>query len=353
MKQSELMDALIAAGQRAPSADNAQMIDFYCSSHTLSARFSTNRFKGQTFGPDAHATLLAVGGILENMLTAADFLGIPISCHIPNEASETYFTLTLPPENKLENLGENWFNQPLFLRHTNRFPYKKVAPPQEVMMAVRKQTEGSAFVTHLEDAVTIKRLIHFIKQASEVRFQTEEVHQLLSHSLRYTEEEVAQGDGINIANLMLPPGGAYTLRFLMNWKWMKRLNSLKAYQLIASAEVQPLKHSASILGIIGGNSRQEILQAGRLMNRAWTYLNEKGLAVQPFYVITDQLQRYKENKVPDHLGAQIENVYQGTNTLFHLQNDHMLHILLRIGYPTKNTVMSARLPIEKVRHFMA
>ena len=64
--------------------------------------------------------------------------------------------------------------------------------------------------------------------------------------------------------------------------------------------------------------------------------------------VKDQINRLKDNTVPENLHHQAERIKQQSKDLFNLQEDEILHILFRIGYPTKNAKRSYRLAIEKV-----
>ena len=83
------------------------------------------------------------------------------------------------------------------------------------------------------------------------------------------------------------------------------------------------------------------------MERVWIELNRNGIAVQPYYVIPDQLERLKNASVPIPLRNQVEDINSNISRLFELKNG-ALFMILRVGWPIADPVRSSRLPINRV-----
>ena len=337
------------AGQQAPSADNSQPWGFRCSDNEITVEYATARLAGETFGPAEPASLIALGGVLENMLQAAAFVGIGASWRLGREdgpVGNPSLTVTLGQGFDQPDPSPSIFSHPLFGRHTNRFPYQSRPIPPEAASDVQKPKEGSTQIIRFDAPTDIHALASIARQASEVRFQTQEIHEWLARSLRFTKKEASRGDGLDLATLPLPPGGGLLMRLIMDWKWMKRLNRLGAYKLLAAMDVKLLEKAPAVIALVGGASHEEAVEAGRLLTRTWIELNTKGIAVHPYYVVSDQLQRRLDGKVPNHLISQADAIAERTATLFNLSGNQRLHMLLRIGYPTKDPIRSKRLPFE-------
>ncbi|WP_026610915.1 nitroreductase family protein [Methylocaldum szegediense] len=314
--------------------------------NTISVEYDIDRLKGTTFGPGEPATLLSVGGVLENMLQACGVLGLEVVCSRDGDSS-AYFTLAVTSQDEAVSPA-SFTDHPLFKRHTNRFPYTPDPIPAEIIQEITGLREGTAQVKILDTPEQVKAIGILTRQASEVRFQNQEVHEWLARSLRYTKTEVEQGDGLDLATIPLPPGGRIFMRFLMDWKWMSRLNRLGVYKLMASLDAKLLAEAPTVIALLGGSTREEIIDAGRLLTRVWIDLNSKGIAVQPYYVISDQLQRRLEGKIPPHLRGQVDIIAEKVSDLLGLAQNQRLHMLLRIGYPTRDPVRSKRLPLSAV-----
>lgn len=341
---------LLSAGQQAPSADNSQPWNFRLSNSEILVEYAKERVGGQTFSPHDPATLLAIGGVLENLIQAAYFCSLECTWTLfPNGHEGAYFSFTLPKSDN--SIANNETKASLSnIRRTNRFPFQSRPIPMEFIAAVANMQEGNALTKLFNTPSEIKAIASTAKQASEVRFQTQEVHEWLAKSLRFTKQDVSRGDGLDLATIALPPGGGMFMRFIMNWKWMSRLNRLGMYKLMAAIDVQLLKKAPAIIALVGGSSDEDIIAAGRLLIRVWTYLNSKGIAVHPYYVVSDQLQRQLDGKVPIHLTRQIGAVTDATARLLKLSEHQRLHMLLRVGYPTKEPARSKRLPLDTVCH---
>jgi hypothetical protein len=337
---------LINAGRQAPSADNYQPWRFRVLENTISVEYDIDRLDGTTFGPCEPATLLSMGGVLENMLQACGVLGLEVACSREG-GSSAYFTLAVTFPDETVSLA-SFTNHPLFKRHTNRFPYRPDPIPAEIIQEVTGLREGTAQVKILDTPEEVKATAILTRQASEVRFQIQEVHEWLARSLRFTKEDAEKGDGLDIATIPLPPGGRAFMRFIMDWKWMSRLNRLGVYKLMALLDAKLLEEAPTVIALVGGSTREEIIDAGRLLARVWIDLNSKGIAVQPYYVISDQWQRRLEGKIPPPLRDRVDIVAEKVSDLLGLAQDQRLHMLLRIGYPTKNPVRSKRLPLSAV-----
>ena len=109
-----------------------------------------------------------------------------------------------------------------------------------------------------------------------------------------------------------------------------------------------MKVAPAVVAIIGTTDRQGTIDAGRLLGRVWSHLNSRGIAVHPYYVVADQLARLREGTVPAKLVPQAERIRNESARLFGLGPDETLHMLLRIGYPTREAPSSRRLPLEQV-----
>ena len=340
---------LAQAGHAAPSADNSQPERFAWDGQRLQIHYDTPRVVGKTFAPGSPATLLSVGAALENMQRIDQHfkLGMTVTVAAPDAPiGSPYATIhaahAAPSEASTADL-------PLFNRHTNRFPYAKAKSiPDEVKQGLQQLDERSARLQLAEAREAVASIAQLARQAAEVRFQTQEIHELLAGSLRYTEAQVDTGDGMDVRTLHLPPGGAAFLRFTSDWQRMRMLNKVGAYKFMASVDSKLLAQSPLILAVSGEESNEGAINAGRLLCRAWSQLNAQGIAVHPYYVVADQIARLREGTVPDELVPLADDCLEQTNRLLELGSDETLYMLLRVGYPTREAPRSRRLPLQQI-----
>lgn len=345
-----LVRTLMQAGHHAPSADNSQPWRFYWDGERLSVKYDGQRVSGRTFGPEEHATLLAMGAVKENIVQMAHFLDAdlePLKVEIPND-SQAYFQFTLKSSPKQTKQTRE---HSLFQRHTNRFPYDSKPIPSEIVESLNGMSQGQCHALIFADREMIKKIARWVRIASEVRFQSRDIHEFLGQSLRFTPEEATEGDGLDVRTLPLPPGGRTFLRFIKDWHRLAFLNRFGLYKILALTEAKPISQAQTLLAIAGPDNSSDALDAGILMERIWINLNSHGIAVHPYYVVTDQLQRLKAGKIPTKLNPGIQAVESESATILNSKNDS-IHMLFRIGYPKKQPIRSLRLPSEKIIEFI-
>jgi hypothetical protein len=341
---------LSQAAHQAPSADNSQPWQLSWHNQSITVSYDTLRVSQKTFPADNLATLLTMGAVLENISQAASAAELTFTSHMPllvNPIQSVYFQLVFEPITKETTVSLETL--PLFKRHTNRFPYQSKALPEALLTVLKNLTVGSARVQVIEQRPVIKAVGKLVRLASEMRFQTQEVHEWLAKSLRFKVKNTdAYGEGLDVASIDLPIGGGLFLRWISSWRRMKWLNKLGAYKAMALLDVQPVNKAPALVAIIGSGQFADRLAAGQLMNKVWITLNEQGIAVQPYYVLADQLQRRQANQIPSSLVNQADDLSAQTKQLFQLGDGEELAMLFRIGYPTRSPVKSKRLALDKV-----
>lgn len=337
---------LVSAACQAPSADNSQPWQFTWDGKCLLISFASDRGNKPFFGPDAHATLLSLGTLVENIEQAAAAVGQILEWHWLNAIDGApYVSLSF---------GESVFsgalpaNLPLHGRHTNRFPFLKAPIPDSVLQRVVQCRQGRARTLALSSHEKRLALIRCARVASEARFCNHELHAWLIKSLRMTPDAVDSGDGLDLATLNLPLGGSYFMRFISEWRRMKMLNQFGVYKALAFTETQLLGTSPGLICIVGNADFDGVIDAGRLLARVWIDLNAKGYAVHPYYVITDQLLRLRAATIPDEMIERVNNISIELPSLLAMQPGEMLHMLLRVGLPSVNPQRSRRLPLHDV-----
>jgi len=341
---------LIQSGLKAPSADNSQPWHFEWDGSVLSVKYDVVRVKDRTFPANSPATLLSLGTVIENILYISESYNISAKFSwSPDMISEESAgaEINLQPINSVEPSTDP-INHPIFKRHTNRFPYHKTALPKQVLNEATQLSEGSARLLIINSKSLIQELGQLVKVASEIRFQTKEVHEWLGQNLRFTKEDVKKADGLDIRTLALPPGGSMFLKFISSWHRMKVLNRIGAYRLLAKIDAAPVKVAPAIVAIIAPPTPQGAIDAGRLLCRSWTYLNTEGIAVHPYYVIADQLTRLKAGTIPENLIEKAHYLKQECTQALSLGEGETLHMLLRTGYPKRTPPQSLRLPEDVI-----
>lgn len=341
----EWVKQLVLAGAQAPSADNSQPWRFVWNGKNLTLHLDTVR-AGAGLGLNHPANLMAMGAVIENLTRAAKTLGFPPDILSLESGSKDQPFATIAWDGPAPNPTIE-ADPGLFARHTNRGAFQKIPLSPKLIAHLTAMTEGRLRTVVVSEPRQKKHLAGWVRDASEVRFQTEEIHRWLGSSLRFTPEEVARNDGLDVATLLLPPGAIGLLKFSLNWRRMATLNRFGAYKLFAFLEAAMLQESAALILVAGplqGDGNE--LAAGRLLERLWIKLNEEGIAVHPYFVLADQLYRLRTGLISKQFQAPVTQL-AGRVSEFLGSGNETVYMLLRVGIAKiNNPVRSRRLPAE-------
>jgi hypothetical protein len=345
MRTNEVARFLIAAGMAAPSADNMQPWRFQVEGNELVLKFDADRMGNVSFPLNHPATMITMGAVIENLAEAIKLLRMQVDLKpaIPTLQPYDFLRVGLTES----DVTTSPYDAPLFTRHTNRLPYSTVPLPQAIRTGPCSDSQGDTKIQFIESKEEIRRIAALVRDASQVRFQTQELHEWFSASLRFSKDEVERGDGLDVATFDLPPGGRAFMRLLMaSWRNMALFNRIGGYRMMAGIEAASITKAGAIVAVIGPDTSMGALDAGRLMQRVWIILNQAGLAVQPYYVVSDQLTRLAEGTVPGNLRERVEQLQEHVRSVFTMSGNRQLYMLLRVGKPKREAVRSRRLPLE-------
>lgn len=340
---SNFIEHLAEVGAHGPSADNSQPWRLNWNGKALALSYAERHAGSNVFSAHSHATLLGIGGVAENVQAALAANGLHGEWRWAGAGQQPYGALDIP-------LIPDSFTAPdgPLRRHTNRLGYRAAPLPAELVARLPTRREGGNRVSLLLEPGLRARLVHLVRASSEARFCNHDLHRWLFGSLRRTPQEVAAGDGLDMNSLGLPPGGKAMLGFMADWDRMSVLNRLGAYKLLARSEVGLISAAPALLCISGPADSRSVIDAGRLLTRVWTEINLAGIAAQPYYVVTDQINRLHEGTLAHGFNGKITEVEQEVQRLLHLGQGEMLHMILRVGYPKADPVRSRRLPLKEV-----
>lgn len=332
----------------APSADNTQPWRLEWDGLELSIGYDSARVTGKTFPAQSPATLLAIGALIENLMAIAGRWQLAPQLTVapaPGADDRTpYAHIRFQGEGRPRADADT----AAMARHTDRGAYKTTALPEPICKQLADARENTARCWFSQAAPARLSSAVLVNQASRIRFRTREVHEWLGKSLRFSPAEVAKGEGLDVATLALPPGGRAFLRLISDWQRLRLLNHLGAYRLLAAIDSAPIKHGPGLLAIIAGDDARGALDAGRLLARQWTWLNQQGVAAHPYYVVADQMARLREGSVPTELTGLAHQVAAGSEDLYSLRTGETLHMLLRVGYSRGTPKRSLRLPVGDI-----
>lgn len=337
-----LLELAIEAARMAPSADNSQPWHIRLRDQMLSVHHRPSGGE-DLFGSSGHATLLGIGAMAENL--SQIFPNPQQAINIVDlELGAPYFTLAVPLQDSVASKADF----ALFLRHTNRFHYTKTPPDAELLEKISQQREPLAQTQLLFTPKDRRTFSDITEICCKARFCNRDLHEWLMGSLRFSENEIKQGDGLAINTINLPPGGNLFMQWIRPWKRMAALNKLGAFKFMAKTEASLLRSAPLIVLITGENSPRGAFSAGMLMERTWILLNQLGWAAHPYYVVTDQESRLQTGKIPKDWTHPVKQAIDEARALINLKEGERIHMALRVGKPTKSPPLSLRRPVDQV-----
>lgn len=346
MNTSEIFRFLVKAGSAAPSADNMQPWSFSLDGNDFVLRYDSSRFPNAIFPGDHHATRMAMGAVIENLREATQQLGLQVDVIFSKSSvvQNEFCRFSIPAELDVDMPKV----ASLFERHTNRLPYSTEPLPTELLSNLDGSCEGDARVIVRQTKPVIRRISGFVNTASKIRFQTQEIHEWFAQSLRFGAKAVQAGNGLDVDTFDLPPGGNLLLKVITtSWGAMSTFNRVGGYHIMAATEAASIAKAGAILAIVAPSTVEGGIDSGRLMQKIWIDLNLRGYAVQPYYVVSDQLLRLADGKLPSKDASIIRALQQEVRDEFNLSGDMILSMLLRIGTPKSRPKRSLRLPVSQ------
>jgi len=343
----EWVNVLARAGHSAPSADNSQPWRFVWDGKNLNLVFDTVRCTGG-LGRNHPVVQMAFGAVIENMVQAAVAGSIEVgnwNLRYLTSKDGPFLVIPTPTQAWDAHQPPDW----IINRHTSRGRYLRSRIPDDVVSKLTSEHEDDIRVIVYNEKKAIRELGQLVGAASEIRFQTEEVHRWLGESLRFNEAEIARGDGLDIETLSLPPGGKHLLRFITDWDRMAFLNKFYAYKLLAFVEKLQFGQCGGVVLIAGTDSggMSSWITAGRLMERAWLLLTRSGLSVHPYFVLPDIFYRLQADLVPVPLRDEAREIAALTHDILKL-DDHTPFMVMRVGVAKHSPKHSRRLPLDAV-----
>lgn len=325
----EITKRVIELAVTAPSADNSQPWRFVKNDNHWEVNYNYAGSK-DVFGPSGHATLLSTGALSFNLEQICGKMNTSSSI----DALGNWRLSFIPPQ-QISEATETLLRQ----RHTNRHPFNS---PSDYKVFKQIKINDQLRVQLVEEPSSIRQIAEAIRICSELRFKNQELHEWLFSSIRWTQSEVAKGDGLDLKTLHLPPGGSAFMKFISSWSRMSILNSLGISKFMALIDSLPVRHAPALIVISSKQYPQLAWQAGKTLAQVWTALNKNGIAVHPYYVITDIAYRSQGKKLNASAEKKAIRALSITRDALKLDANELPHIVLRIGNPTVTPERSRR-----------
>lgn len=333
---------LLTAALRAPSADNSQPWRFRIADGGFDVRFAP---RGDTlFHVNSAAIRLAAGAMHQYLVDFASHHELGMDIEVPILDDETVL------RSRVETGGARVMSSITTIdhRHTDRGPYLPHSVPLSLLPGLDEIGQGVRIV-FFDTKSACRAVADEFRRLAEVRFRIRVLHEWLMGSLRFGPAETARGDGLDVALLNLPLGGAQLMRLLRPWSRMQMFNRFGLYKAMAAVDARPLATAPMLLFVLGRPEPASIHAGGRQMIRAWNALNAAGYAVHPYFAATDLAERLRHGQLPGELVPYAKIALDRLNNVVGTRPKEIIMMVMRVGKPVRPVQGHAsRLPVDRL-----
>ena len=345
----EILEEILKAGVRAPSADNSQPWKFVLTGTGVWLRLDPGRTFD--FASGGHLMLyVSAGAVIENIRVAAQTKGYGLQvCYFPG-AKDRLVVASLSFE-AVQGQGGHAHQRALEARVTNRRFYSGRWLDPEVYGRLEKAAvaEGMRLLWIKKQDPRYKMLERVLGQADSLRYEVERLHREFMKTLRYGPAKAAS-EGLPIDALEAGPGSRFFFKLMSSWPVMKAMNLLKASAALGFYTQLQMKTSQAAGLLITSDSRPlDYTRGGEVMERIWHEATVQGIAMQPMEALPIFIVNWKLNQVQDFSEKQkrlLLQLKEKFESLFQLQEKNGLVMLWRVGYAPAPSARSNRRPIQ-------
>ncbi len=343
--QKEKIQAIIEAGNLAPSGSNSQPWKF-------AVRGNGNKIDVIGLPERDHAvmnfrnrgTYVAHGALIENMEIAARQQGFaPHVTVFPG--GNVFASFELRPAEKVvtHNLASA-----ISHRHTNRRPFKTtpIGEHDKKYLFEEAQRFPSCELSIVEGE--LQPVAENLAFDILVTFQNELLHRLLFEEILWEEEHQKTRKGLYVRTMEVKPPKSSIFKLLRKWKTAQFLSKLKIPKKIYEENAKTIS-SAGLIGVIAvKDNDQDFIEAGKMVENIWLRAAKLGLG---FQLITGVLFLWQQANLGNaaHFSALdreiIDRAYDRLRESFKTTNG-ILAVAFRIGHSGPPTAVSHKRPPE-------
>jgi nitroreductase len=347
------LKTILEAGIRAPSGDNCQPWHITAADRRINIYNLPGR-DTSLFNSRQRASMIAHGALIENINIASAAVGYKAEIKVfPSEVNPDHVAAV-----SLEKapVKEDPLYPCIARRQTNRKSYRAVPLTKE-----QKETMLSA----ADDSPSCEMMLFEGKEkdvlcdvagmSDRIVFENRHLHRFLFNHVRWSEQEARETlDGLDIRTLELSLPDKIGFRLLGHWRAARLLKSLGVTRAV-SRQAQKLCSSAAAAGLvlIGNDTNEDFLSAGRVTQRAWLEATRLGLSFQPMTGITFLINRVKAGEMSGLSESHRKLITEAREKISSLPGleAKTAAMLFRVGTSDPPSARSLRLPLEKTAEF--
>ncbi len=343
-------EPFLAAACRAPSGDNTQPWRFTVEGDTIALDLDPAR-DPSPMNAGQRMARIAVGAALENLLQAAQSLGLDVELLDDPSPSLVKVRLTHDP------IDANRLDPNFGARVTNRRVYDgRPLSPSVLNPLINATPEVDGIASRwIVGADRLKTLAEIIGQADALMFGNPTMRAAFLHNVRFDRPPgEAVEEGLSLGALELTGSDRLALKIMRRTPDV--LLRLGGASKVFAGKARQLVVSASGLLVIAApdETADTDLRVGRAMQRAWLALTSQGLAAQPMMSlpVLDNARQHGDAQLRETLGiARIASLIEEFRAQLPELAGRRPAWLLRFGYAPAPSGRTGRLPLARVTSY--
>jgi nitroreductase len=341
---NEVIKKIINYAIWAPSGDNTQPWRFEINKNEIRVFIVPER-DTSLYNYNQNASLVAIGGLIENIKIAAPHYGYVVSINFFPEGITSNLVATI-----LLNEGAQQ-DDPLYLyikeRVTNRKPYETRPLSNEHKQYILEigDTVDNISVKLVDEPGNIESLANAASVNEKVVLENKQLHNFLFSHITWSEEEDEKKKGFFVKTLELKGPQVVAFKLFRHWPILKLFNKIGASDLVARDNAKIYKQSGAFVAIIANDTSPfSFLKSGMLMQKLWLRATKLGLGVQPLtgvLFLHHRISAGNNGGLLNHHIDLVEKAYFIIEKIFETNNRPII-MMFRIGYADKPSARCSR-----------
>lgn len=240
-------------------------------------------------------------------------------------------------------------------RATNRRIYQKTPlkpEHKEEILKIQQEVDNGGKIKLIEDIKEIEKVAWALGLHERLIFENKMIHDIVFSSILWSEKENAEKrKGLYIKtkfpdmpSFMLP-----VMKIFGNWMFVNIVNKLGLAKKIQKQSAESCISSSALCAIlVDGETNEDYLNGGRLLQRIWLTITKLGLSLQPMTGIPYLARRILIGDLSGFSPEQVELIKRANEEINNAFNEDRKTVLIifRIGYNSHLPVKTLKLSPE-------
>lgn len=337
------VDTIVAAGVRAPSADNRHRFKVRSAGGALELLVD-DEFLAAKERHRRVLTLFSYGAVIENMVLAAGRHGCECEVVLRPDSRQPRLLARIGPL-RADRAQPDELAAAIEQRHTNRRMYRPPGPDATACDLLASEVDAFGARVHWPKDEARTSLLKMIWLAESERFRRRALHAELFGAVRFDVGWSGSADeALAPATLEVEPAMRPIFKAMRRWPLMRASHFLGGHRLFGLRAGWLPCWQAPALGVVStaGGSDAQIIGAGRGFERLWLRATLLGLAMQP--MAASAVLAMQED-APGHIDAAARSkLLAGWRSLL---GDRLPVLVFRIGRADAPSGRTGRLPAAR------